>query len=138
MNTQRKDPPFVLLVESDEHLSARMELLLQQAGFAAFRVANCRAARDTLNAVVFPMVIIDRDLDDGEALELIADIRDTNCEHGVFILMLTAMDCDDAVAVWLAAGADDCVNRRSTDEQIKLTLHKALSFLGLRPVSTTH
>ena len=44
MNTQRKDPPFVLLVESDEHLSARMELLLQQAGFAAFRVSNCTSS----------------------------------------------------------------------------------------------
>ena len=64
MNTQRNDPIFTLLVENEGPLSARMELLLQQVGFAAIRVTNCRDARRTLNAIVFPMVIIDRDLDE--------------------------------------------------------------------------
>ena len=51
---------------------------------------------------------------------------------------LTEVECDDAVAIGLTAGADDYLNKRSTDEQIKSTLHKALSVVSVRHVSAIH
>ena len=139
MNTQPKDRPFVLLVECDEHLSVRMERLLELTGFAPLRVASFLAARNTLEAIAFPMVIIDRDFDESGARELIAQVRRVRCEHGVFVLMLCEVDCDGAAtAVCEAAGVDYCLGRRSADERIKSTLREVRAVLNLRYVSANH
>ena len=108
-------------------------------GVCAFRVASFRDARDMLGAIVFPMVIIDRDFDDSGARELIAQVRHVRGEHGVFVLMLCEVDCDGvATAVCEAAGVDYCLGRRSADERIKSTLREVRAVLNLRYVSANH
>jgi len=116
----------VLLVEDDPLARERLELLIAAAGFGVFSVASCKEARDAAAAVVFPIMVIDRMLGDGDGIELIADLRRQCSPNRVFMMLLSALDTEADIAGGLAAGADDYLSKRGSDENLLDRLRAAI------------
>lgn len=121
----------VLLVEDDPLARERLELLITAAGFGVFSVASCKEARDAVQAVVFPIMIIDRMLGDGDGIELIAELRLRCFPNRVFMILLSALDTAEDIAGGLAAGADEYLSKRGSDEELLGRLRAAIRVVKL-------
>ena len=117
----------VLLVEDDALARERLALLITTAGFDVFSVASCREAREAVAALVFPIMVIDRMLGDGDGIELIAELRAHCAPNRIYMMLLSALDTADDIAGGLAAGADDYVSKHGSDEELLQRLHAAIS-----------
>ncbi len=94
----------VLLVEDDPDLASMVAEYLGRAGFSMAVAASVAAARQSLAAEVFDMLVLDVMLPDGDGFDLCREIR---VDSTVPILMLTARgDATDRI-VGLELGADD-------------------------------
>jgi two-component system phosphate regulon response regulator OmpR len=94
----------VLLVEDDPDLAAMVAEYLGRAGFSMALADSVAAARQSLAAEVFDMLVLDVMLPDGDGFDLCREIR---VDSTVPILMLTARgDATDRI-VGLELGADD-------------------------------
>jgi DNA-binding response OmpR family regulator len=78
------------------------------------------------------MMIIDRELGDGDGIDLIAEFRKLCTPNRVFMMLLTARDSAEEIARGLAAGADDYLSKRSSDEELLTRLRSALRIVKLR------
>src|SRR3954471_9312639 len=81
----------VLVISSDERLSTRLELLLETLGKGALSVTSVQQAREAMKAVFFPLLIVDRDFADGDALSFAREYRLHNVERPVSIVMLSTV-----------------------------------------------
>lgn len=94
----------VLLVEDDPDLAAMVAEYLGRAGFSMAVAPSVAAARQSIAAEVFDMLVLDVMLPDGDGFDLCREIR---VDSTVPILMLTARgDATDRI-VGLELGADD-------------------------------
>lgn len=116
----------VLLVEDDELARERLELLITAAGFDVVSVGSCKEAREAVAALVFPIMVIDRMLGDGDGIELIAELREHCAPNRIFMMLLSAMDRADDIASGLAAGADDYLSKYGSDEDLLQSLRAAI------------
>src|SRR5688572_2320 len=64
-HVESRDSPCVLVVEDDPLTQARLEVMIEASGLVAVSVPSARQARAALAAVFFPIVIVDRILEDG-------------------------------------------------------------------------
>lgn len=101
----------ILLVENDELVRAHLDQILEIAGYGVLSVGSCKEARHAASALVFPMMIIDRELGDGDGIDLIAEFRKLYGFNRAFVMLLTALDSEDEIARGLAAGADDYLSK---------------------------
>lgn len=115
----------VLIVEDDELTRERIELLLTSADFDTMGVGSAAEARMAMDALVFPIVIIDRMLGDADGLSLIREFRERYQAHRVFLLMLSALDSQEELDRGLAAGADDYLSKKGSDAALLERLAKA-------------
>lgn len=108
----------VLIVDDDELVCARLESLLAGRGIGTLAVHTLEEARQALKAVYFPLVILDRHLADGDAIELCRTYRAQHHHASVRIVFLSgqASECD--VRAGLGAGADDYVSKSCRDEEL--------------------
>lgn len=123
----------VLIVEDDELLSSRLELLLEQHGHGSLSVTSVEEAYQALSAVYFPVLIVDRMLNDGDGLELCRRMRDRHPDRRVYILMLTAKDSECDIMAGLEAGADAYVSKRIREVELLAHLKKATEVIYLPP-----
>ena len=128
-----QDSPCVLVVEDDELTQARLEVLIEAAGLAAVSVPSAEKARAALAAVFFPIVIVDRMLEDGDGISLCGEVRRQHANSRVYLILLSALDSAQDVAAGLAAGADAYVSKRSSDEEFLAKLTEALRTIALPP-----
>lgn len=98
----------ILLVEDDEALCTGIALAL---GTPEVRLTACRtlaAARAALAGQSFELLILDVNLPDGSALDLVRGLRPRD---PVPVLLLTANDLEVDIVNGLEAGADDYVTK---------------------------
>jgi two-component system OmpR family response regulator len=122
----------VLLVEDDELICARLQTLLAPAQFDVQAVASARDAREMTRAVVFPIVIIDRMLGDSDGISLIGELRRSYEQHRVFLMLFSSLDSESDRRAGMAAGADDYVSKRATDDELLARLAAARAVVKLR------
>lgn len=117
----------LLLVEDDDITRDRLEGLLTRARFDVYSVSSAREAREMMRALVFPLVVIDRILGDGDGISLIGELRRRYEPHRVFLMLFSALDSEEERRSGIAAGADDYLSKRSSDEELlgRLTAAKA-------------
>lgn len=94
----------ILVIEDERSLAGFIEQTLRSHGFAASVAGTLKEARELLDQP-FDAVISDRRLPDGDAIELVRDLRAQG--NNVPILMLTALGLPKERVVGLEAGADD-------------------------------
>ncbi len=122
----------LLLVEDDEMQRDRLERLLSTANFSVCAVASVEEARRAMEALVFPVVVIDRKLGDGDGIALLSELRRHYAQHRVFLMLFSALDSDDDRNKGLAAGADDYLSKRTSDEELIQRLTAARDKVRLR------
>jgi len=123
----------VLIIDDDELTSARLEILVEACGHGALTVASIDEARQAMNAVYFPILIVDRMLGDGDGIDLCHEYRARHPQKGVYIMILSALDSVADVNAGMVAGADDYVSKRSTDVRLIARLRKAAATMKLKP-----
>lgn len=126
LKTLAQQSSCVLLVEDDALARERLELLIGAAGFDVFSVGSCKEARDAAAAVVFPIMVIDRMLGDGDGLGLIAELRERCAPNRIYMMLLSALDGDADMKGGLAAGADAYLSKRGSDEELLRKLGTAI------------
>ncbi len=115
----------VLIVEDDELMRARLEALIENAGYGVVGVGSAGEAREALSALFFPMIIVDRMLGDGDGINLCSELRQRSTNSHVYIMLLTALDSPEEVAAGLTAGADVYLSKRSADSELLAQLKSA-------------
>ena len=113
----QQDAPCVLVVDDDPLTQARLEHLIETTGLAAVSVPSAEKARAALGAVHFPIVIVDRMLEDGDGLELCGELRRQHSARRIYLIVLSALDSAGDIETGLAAGADVYMSKRSTDRE---------------------
>jgi len=127
------DSPCVLVVEDDPLTQARLELLIEATGLAVVSVPSAEQARAALRAVFFPIVIVDRMLEDGDGIALCDEVRRQRLQSRVFLIVLSALDSATDMAAGLAAGADEYLSKRATDDELLAKLGTARRIVSLPP-----
>lgn len=99
----------IILIEDDDELAADIEGALQDAGYITQSVGTIARAKRAFTSQVPRMVILDRLLPDGDAIDLIPWIREQ--APAAKILILSALASVDARVGGLNAGADDYLGK---------------------------
>lgn len=95
----------LLVIEDDAELGRWLRDALERALGGADLVTTLEEARAALQVRHFDLVVMDRRLPDGDAIELLATIRRQRPRPS--ILVLTALDDPNDIAKALDSGADD-------------------------------
>src|SRR5687767_9166574 len=82
----------VLVVEDDPLVQRHLEVMIESAGYSVTSVSTMQQAREATAAVFFPIVIIDRLLEDGDGITLCADLRSRLTQGRAFLLLISALD----------------------------------------------
>jgi DNA-binding response OmpR family regulator len=122
---------MVLIVEHDAMIRAHMERLVEIAGQNWMCVGSATEARAAMRMLFFPVLIIQRTLQDGDGIDLCNEIRGYEQNRRSYIALLAASERPDDVAKGLAAGADDYISTSSADHEIVEQLRRASHHAGL-------
>jgi len=99
----------VLIVEDDKDIRDVLFRCLKIEGFNMFEAATLQEMNNVLREVKIDIIILDLMLPDGDALDIIPDLRTKNEEIGIIILSAKTLDRDRIYGI--EAGADDYVTK---------------------------
>lgn len=117
----------VLIIEDDELACHRLEQMFDAAGIGSLSVPTLHAARQAMKAVFFPVIVLDRKLEDGDGIELCREYRAQHVEARVYILVLSSLDSDADRQAGMAAGADDYVSKRASEPDLIARVRRGLA-----------
>jgi len=109
----------------------RLALLFEAADLGSICVHSAAEARRALEALFFPIVVIDRVLPDGDGIELCKEVRRLSRDGRAYLLLLSALDTAADLAHGLAAGADDYLSKRASEAELVARVKAASSFVRL-------
>jgi two-component system cell cycle response regulator len=121
----------VLLVDDDAEVASLLEALLAKAGYRVVCARSVFMALEALAEETFPIVIIDRGLEDGDGIRLCAEIRQRSAAGYVYIILLTARDSREDVVAGLQAGADDYLSKKVGPSELIARLNTASRIVRL-------
>ena len=121
----------VLVVDDDPEISSMLEALLASHGYRVVCARSAFMAKEALAEEPFPIVIIDRGLEDDDGMRLCAEIRQRNERSYVYIILLTARDSRDDVVAGLQAGADDYLSKSISEAELIARLNTASRIVRL-------
>jgi two-component system OmpR family response regulator len=108
----------VLLIDDDELLCAQLDRLLTSAGIGSLSVTSIEAARAAMEAVYFPLVIIDRQLGDDDGIDLCREYRAKYAQQVRILIFSGTAEAERDVNEGIAAGADAYLSKRCTEAQL--------------------
>jgi diguanylate cyclase (GGDEF)-like protein len=88
-------------------------------------------ALEALAEESFPIVVIDRGLEDGDGIRLCREIRQSSSPGYVYIILLTARDSREDVVAGLQAGADDYLSKTVSESELIARLNTASRIVRL-------
>jgi DNA-binding response OmpR family regulator len=94
-----------LLVEDEANLAIALKIALKKLGMPARHATTIQGARAEIAAQAPDFILLDRNLPDGDGLDLCRDLRESG--YAGVILMLTAIGETQEKVRGLDAGADD-------------------------------
>lgn len=97
----------ILLLEDEESVSRGVSFTLERAGYQVYACGCIREAEQVLDGHQPQMMICDLTLPDGNGLDFIKKVRETQSD--IYILCLTALDSETDYVMGYGAGADDYV-----------------------------
>jgi two-component system OmpR family response regulator len=121
----------ILLIEDEPEMAALVAANLAKSGLLVDRASSCQTARETLVAVRYALVLLDRRLGDGDGLTLMPTIRAS--QPGAPIILLTALDRLDDKVAGLDAGADDYLTKPFFNDELLARIRAALRRPGAEP-----
>ena len=112
----------ILVVEDSPLLGQFLERGLKQEGHAPTLVRTLSEAGLALEEGVFDAMIVDRNLPDGDGLQLLREMREQDSK--VLVIVLTGMNEPDDRLEGLRDGADDYLGKPFTFEELMLRLNR--------------
>ncbi len=122
-------PTQIIVIEDDRDVSVLLSTLLRRAGHEVRTAESLATARD-LAAGEWDIVLLDRNLPDGDGLDLCRDLRAAR-PHG-YIVMLTSDDRDATKLEGFARGADDYVTKPFKPEELAARIRAGARIVGLQ------
>ena len=121
----------VLIVDDDELLAQRLELLVKQAGFEVLTARSLGEAREIVARESLQLAIIDRNLNEDDGTVLCQELRKRTRDGYVYIFLLTVRDSGADVLSGLEAGADDYLSKKTSDAELLARLRSATRIVRL-------
>jgi len=109
----------LLLVEDELSLGDTIRLSLIKMGFECDWVKTIKEAREKLNHEVYELMILDRNLPDGEGTQLLKHPR----RKGVMALILSSKSGVDERVEGLRKGADDYLPKPFSFKELEARIH---------------
>ena len=122
--------PSVVLVEDDPGISAMLVALLERAGCAVHALRTIAAARKTMAEADWDLVLLDRNLPDGDSLTLCRETRDSRPDG--YIIIVTAAVSDSEKLRGFASGADDYITKPFNVEELLARVRAGLRIVSLQ------
>lgn len=132
----------ILLLEDDTTLGRGIQLALQDPDVTIALTGTLSQAREMLAQKKFDLLILDVNLPDGSALDLLREVRQG---EAVPVILLTANDLEMDVVTGLESGADDYITKpfslailrarvnAQLRRRVKFSCHKRHPFLLWHP-----
>jgi len=120
-------PSPVLIVEDEALMRVRLERVLAQVGYAreALTFAETLAeARTALRDQAFAMALVDLGLPDGNGVDLIREVRDTDA--ALPMLVISTWSTERIIVGALQAGATGYLLKDRDDQEIAVSIRHAL------------
>jgi DNA-binding response OmpR family regulator len=114
----------ILIVDDEEAAVFGYERYLAKRGYRVDSAGSLQEARDRLEADCYQAIILDLRLPDGNALDIIADIRQAH--ESMVIIVASGLNDEATVDQALRRGANRCVTKPLSMEHICTTLSEQL------------
>jgi DNA-binding response OmpR family regulator len=111
MESQAAYPARILLVEDDALQATIILDLLRDEGYEAERCETIAAGAAAVRAEAWDLLLLDRNLPDGDGSSLCRALKTDPATHGLPIILLTARDAPADRAEGLGLGADDYIGK---------------------------
>jgi len=121
---------FILLVEDDDDLRLALKEVLNQAQYHVMAVSNVSQASEAIDRNKFDLSILDIRLPDGNGIDLLRKLRQTN-EDNVVIMMTAYAEVDLAVDA-IRLGADDFIKKPFDMDELLVRIAEILKKRNLR------
>ena len=122
--------PNIILVEDDAHVSHLISRQLTRAGYAVQDAGTVGEARELVGDCEWDLAILDRNLPDGDGLDLCRELR-TACPHG-YIVMVTGENSAEAKLEGFAHGADDYVTKPFVIDELLARIRAGVRIVHLQ------
>lgn len=115
----------LLLVDDDRHVLDSMADWLRELGFEVTETTMCKEAIHLVDRHSFDLVLADIRLEDGDGFEILEYCRNQHPE--LFVILLTGYGTIETGVEALRAGAFDLLTKPLIDEELKMSIERALS-----------
>ena len=119
----------ILLVEDDPNVSLMLSQQLMRAGYVVQAVSTIEAARERAQQA-WDLAILDRNLPDGDGVELCRELR-AGAPHA-YIVMLTGVSSEAGKLEGFACGADDYVTKPAPIPELLARVRAGLRIVELQ------
>ncbi|MDR0881506.1 MAG: sigma-54 dependent transcriptional regulator [Candidatus Adiutrix sp.] len=116
--------PKILIVDDEEHIRKIMSIMLGKHGYTCRQAASGQEALVALAGESFDAVLTDLKMPGLDGLELLARIKEDHPDQ--LVIMVTAFATVDTAISAMKAGAYDYLPKPFKEDEIILTLEKAL------------
>jgi len=121
----------ILLIEDEPAMAGLLAARVGHAGYVVDRVGSIAEAEAAIAVARYALVLLDRRLPDGDGLALLGRMR--RQQHGVPVIVLTALDAVPERVQGLDAGAGDYVSKPFDADELLARMRAALRRSGDAP-----
>ncbi|HLY10459.1 MAG TPA: response regulator [Planctomycetota bacterium] len=110
-------PPPILCVDDDRSYLHSLSRLLGRRGYPVFALESSKQALDMLPRHPFPLALVDIMMTGMDGIRLTQEIRRQSCGRTA-VVVLSALDCDEATYLSLENGARFCLTKPCASEEL--------------------
>lgn len=125
-------PLGVLVVDDDVETRALIRRVLEVAGHDVREAREGRRALESVLERPPQLLIVDRDLEQGDGLDLIRSLRQTKIGRGLYVLILMRAGDDDRLIEAFENGADDFIHKPVNPKILAARLRAAQRVIHLQ------
>ncbi|HET8985074.1 MAG TPA: response regulator transcription factor [Trueperaceae bacterium] len=125
--------PRLLVLEDDHQLASLLSEQLSLAGYTVSLANTLAAARELVGGTQFDLLILDRNLPDGDGLSIAEEVAAEAANGAIVepaVLMLTAIDDVESRVNALYAGASDYLTKPFSMQELLARVHARLRERG--------
>jgi DNA-binding NtrC family response regulator len=126
--------PKVLLIDDEEAIQFAFTKYLGKSGYEVVTASTLVQARITLTQKNFDIILLDLSLPDGNGLEMIAEIRQSQAD--VALVVITGKGDVPLAVKAMQLGADNFMTKPTDMGELEVYLRKSMELKGLRRQDT--
>jgi two-component system cell cycle response regulator len=123
---------LILVVEDDASVSRLLKALLTARGYRVMVAESLAEARQTLVDETPHLIILDRNLPDGDGLSLLRELKATDGALRQYVVMLTSVATNEAKLEGFDGGVDDYVTKPFAVDELLARVRAGLRIVDLQ------